>query len=237
MPDAKSLNERLLSRHYQTFRDAMREAMQSGDAGDAALGDALLAVTRDRGVTIAAALGDIRGDAGTEALRKAIDAPVASRDLRCAGLLALAKRCGALASADFARHLASSDSVVKRYAMRCLAGAGDDRAWDHALKRLNQIVGQPRRDSTDLSEVAITIGYLARHVLATGSFRSIALITWIRDHWEVLTGNERKWLGRHWPGCVPNGADAASVAPPDAEAIRLSVRGPLFDAPAFDLDD
>src|SRR5688500_11960650 len=113
MPRAKSLNERLLSAHFRTFNDALYEALRSGDAGDAALGDTLLAVTKDRRVSIAAALGDMKGDAGTAALRIAIDVPGASRDLRCAALLALAKRCGASASADFARHLASSDSVVK----------------------------------------------------------------------------------------------------------------------------
>ena len=238
MPPAKSLSERLLSRHYQTFEDALREAVRSGDAGDAALGGALPAVTKDRRVAIAAALGDTKGDSGTEALRKAIDGPDASRDLRCAGLLALAKRDGALASADFARHLASSDGDVKRYAMRCLAGAGDDRAWDLALKRLKQIVGQTRRNSaSDMSEVAIAIGYLARHVLATGSVRSVALVTWIRQHWDALTDAERRWLGKHWPGCAPTGGEAASIAPPDGEAIRRAVRGPLFDAPAYDLDD
>ena len=236
MSHPKPLNERLLSRHYQTFIDALRECAQSGGAGDSALADALPAVTKDRRVMIAAALGDMKGDAGSEALRKAIDVPGASRDLRCAGLLALAKRCGSSASADFARHLASSDFVVKSYAMHCLAGAGDDRAWDQALRRLDQIVKQPRRNTNDPSDVAITIGYLARHVLATGSHRSMALITWIREHWDALTGDERRWLGTLWPGCGPNGGEVASVAPADAEAIRRSVRGPLFDAPAFDFD-
>ena len=235
MTRAKPLNERLLSKHYQTFEDALRECVQSGDAGDAALADALPNVTKDRRVAIAAALGDMSGEAGTEALRKAIESSDASRDLRCAGVLALAKRCGASASDDFARSLASSDSAVKSYAMRCLAGAGDDRAWDQALKRLKQIVGQPRRNAKyDLSEVTIAIAYLARHVVATGSVRSITLLTWIREHWGALTGDERQWLEKHWPGSAPNGTDAASVAPPDAEAIRRAVRGPLFDAPAFD---
>jgi hypothetical protein len=237
MPRTKSLNERVRSAHYETFIDALEECMRSGDVGDASLADALPVVTKDRRVMIAAALGDMRGDAGSEALRKAIDGPGASRDLRCAGLLALAKRCGASASADFARHLASSDSAVKRYAMHCLAGAGDDRAWDHALKRLDQIVDRPRINANDPSEVAIAIGYLARHVLATGSSRSTTLITWIRDHWDVLTGDERRWLGKHWPGCAPTGGEPAAVPPADAEAIRQSVRGPLFDAPAFDFDD
>jgi hypothetical protein len=236
MPRTKSLKERLLSRHYPTFHGAVAECLRSGETGDSALAEALLSVTKDRRVVIAAALGDIRGDAGTEALRNAIDGPGASRDLRCAGLLALAKRVGASASADFARHLASSDFVVKSYAMICLAGAGDDRAWDQALKRLNQIVDQPRRNANDPSDVAITIGYLARHTLAIGSSRSIALVRWVREHWERLTDTERRWLARHWPGCVPNGPEVASVVPPDAEAIRQAVRGPLFDAPAFDLD-
>ena len=225
MPRTRPLNERLLNRHYQTFMDALHECIRSGDAGDSALADTLLAVTKDRRVMIAAALGDmtVTGDAGTEALRRAIDVPGASRDLRCAGLLALAKRSGASASADFARLLASSDFVVKSYAMHCLAGAGDDRAWDQALKRLKQIAGQPTRIANEPSEVSITIAYLARHVLAAGSVRSIALITWIREHWNVLTGDDRRWLTGHWPGCAPTGGEAASVAPA-AEGSRLSAR-------------
>ena len=232
----RPLNERLLSKHYETFLSALRECALSGDAGDAALAGALADVTKDRRVAIAAALGDLSGDAGTEALRKAIEAADASRDLRCAGVLALAKRCGASASADFARSLTSSDSAVKRYAMRCLAGAGDDRAWDQAFKRLEQIVGRSAASSIDPSEATVAIAYLARHVLATGSARSITLITWIRAHWDVLTSGERRWLETHWPACAPNGGDALSVAPPDAEVIRQSVRGPLFDAPAHDFD-
>ena len=237
MTPAKPLNERLLSRHYDTFFDAMRECALSGEAGDAALANALPHVTKDRRVAIAAALGDMHGEAGTDALRKAIDTPDASRDLRCAGVLALAKRCGASASADFARSLASADSAVKSYAMRCLAGAGDDRAWDQAFKRLKQVAKQPRRNADDLSDVAIVIGYLARHVLAAGSARSITLLAWVREHWNELTDHERRWLEKHWPGCSPNGGDSALVAPPDAEAIRRSVRGPLFDAPAYDFDE
>jgi hypothetical protein len=234
MTRSKPLHERLLSRHYETFDDAVGECLRSGEAGDAALAAALPNVTKDRRVMIAAALGDMRGDAGTEALRKAIEMSDASRDLRCAGVLALAKRCGASASADFARSLASSDSAVKSYAMHCLAGAGDDRAWDQALKRLKQLVGQPRRNSKhDLSEVTIAIAYLARHVLAAGSVRSMTLITWMREHWDAVTPEERQWLAQFWPASAPNAGDVASVAPPDGEAIRLAVRGPLFDAPAY----
>jgi hypothetical protein len=236
MPVAKPLSERLLSRHYPTFIEAVRECILAADAGDSPLATALLSVTKDRQVLIAATLGDMSGDAGTEALRKAFDSPGASRDLRCASILALAKRCGASASADYVRAFASSDSVVKGYALRCLAGAGDDRAWDPVLKRLNHLVGQPRHRSYELTDVAIAIGYLARHVLAAGSSRSITLIGWIRANWGRLTKIEHEWLADHWPGCAPNGGDPTVVLPPNAELIRQAVRGPLFDAPASDLD-
>jgi hypothetical protein len=238
MARAKPLSERLLSKHYQTFYDALRECYHAGDTGDAALAEALPDVTKDRRVAIAAALGDMGShDAGDAALRAAIESPGASRDLRCAGVLALAKRCGASASADFARSLASSDFAVKHYAMHCLAGAGDDRAWDQALKRLEQIVGRPTNHGDDPSEVAITIAYLARHVLAAGSDRSMALVRFIREHWAGLTASERRWVETHWPACAPGGGDPASLAPPDAESIRRSVRGPLMDATAYDFDE
>jgi hypothetical protein len=238
MARTKPLNERLLSKHYQTFEDALRECYHAGDAGDAALAEALPNVTKDRRVAIAAALGDMGSHAaGDDALRTAIASPDASRDLRCAGVLALAKRCGASASADFARSLGSSDSVVKDYAMHCLAGAGDDRAWDQALKRLKQIIGKPTNQRDDPSQVTTTIAYLARHVLAAGSDRSIALVRFVREHWAELTASERLWLETHWPACAPNGGDVASIAPPEAEAIRQSIRGPLLNATAYDFDE
>ena len=238
MARTKPLNERLLSKHYQTFEDALRECYHAGNAGDSALAEALPGVTKDRRVAIAAALGDMGSHAaGDDALRTAIESPGASRDLRCAGVLALAKRCGAAASADFARSLASSDFVVKQYAMHCLAGAGDDRAWDQALKRLKQMMGQPTNHAGDPSEVTITIAYLARHVLAAGSDRSVALVRFVREHWAVTSASERLWLETQWPACSPNGGDAASVAPPEAEAIRQSIRGPLLNATAYDFDE
>ena len=238
MARTKPLNERLLSKHYQTFEEALRECYHAGDAGDAALAAALPNVTKDRRVAIAAALGDMGSHAaGDAALRTAIESPGASRDLRCAGVLALAKRCGAAASADFARSLASSDFVVKHYAMHCLAGAGDDRAWDQALKRLEQIMGQPTNHAGDPSEVTITIAYLSRHVLTAGSDRSVALVRSVRGHWAELAASERQWMETHWPACAPTGGDPASIAPPEAEAIRQSIRGPLFDAPAYDFDE
>jgi hypothetical protein len=55
MARTKPLGERLLSRHYQTFDDALLECLRSGSAGDAALADALPNVTMDRRVAIAAA--------------------------------------------------------------------------------------------------------------------------------------------------------------------------------------
>ena len=67
MTRIKPLNERLLSKHYQTFFDALRECAQSGVAGDAALAEVILAVTKDRRVAIAAAIaGGRQNDALSE---------------------------------------------------------------------------------------------------------------------------------------------------------------------------
>ena len=228
------LERRLLSRSYETSMDAISEALRSGAAGDEALAAALPQGTKDGRAFIAAALGDTRGAAGDRALREAFLFPDGSRDLKCAVLVALAKRHGADASADFENGLRSSDGVVKSYAAICFAGAGDDRAWDAIFDRLRTHIRNPtRRASMEPSEVTFALAYLSRHLERAGSDRCLRLVTIIRDQWENLSQKERAWLELHWEDSRPGGPEPRSVHPPEAEIIRKAIRGPLLDAPAY----
>ena len=69
-----------------------------------------------------------------------------SRDLRCASLLALAKRIGTQATPDLLVGLTVSDAAVKDYAVIGLAGAGaDDQAWKQVLGYLRSVLRRKRR--------------------------------------------------------------------------------------------
>ena len=73
---------------------------------------------------IAAHLGDLAGAPGDAALLRAtrVSGP-RSRDVRCASLLALAKRMGALATPVLVDGLTVPDAAVKDYAVIGLAGS------------------------------------------------------------------------------------------------------------------
>jgi hypothetical protein len=131
-----ALAEQLRDRDMRTFDQGVRPAVAAGLEGDRELARVLPELPRTRAIIAAAALGDASGGAGVDALARAWREPSASRDLRCAALLALAKREYEGASAELADGLAYPDGVVKGYAMIGLAGFGDDRAWDAALDRL-----------------------------------------------------------------------------------------------------
>ncbi|WP_426513247.1 hypothetical protein ACPPVO_23065 [Dactylosporangium sp. McL0621] len=80
-------------------------------------------------ITVVAALGDAHGGRGPAALRSLLAVLQRSVDLRCAALLALAKREGAAASDVLAAHLTQVPARVRDYAVIALAGVGDGRAW------------------------------------------------------------------------------------------------------------
>lgn len=227
------LGERLRHRSRHAFDQAVRDAVMEGSAGDAELAAAMGDVPASRQVEIAAALGDARGDAGPVALRGILRAS-AQRDVSCAALLALAKRCGADASAELASALASRDSVVKRYAMLGLAGAGDDRAWEEAFGRLKQLLRRsgpppslsPRFLSVQ-SPVAAAICYLGRHLDGPGGNRTVRLVRELRSRWEQIGSGEKQWLAQVWPGCAP-GPDESEIPAPDGPRLQQWIRDPLL---------
>ena len=177
-------------------------------------------------VFIAAHLGDLTGPAGDAALRGAIRVSgPGSRDLRCASLLALAKRVGPEATPDLFLGLTMSDAVVKDYAVIGLAGAGvaDDEGWAQVLGYLRSVLRRKGRAHPQ-SEVAFALAYLAQHV--SNPSRRSELVAFIRAHWDAL--DEAAWFAQHWPDAGPGGPDPDAVAIPDRAAIRAWAREPLF---------
>jgi hypothetical protein len=175
-------------------------------------------------VAIAAHLGDLTGARGDAALRRAIRVSgPGSRDLRCASLLALAKRLGPSATPDLLVGLTASDAAVKDYSVIGLAGAGDDRAWAPVLEYLRAVLRRKRR-AQGQSEVSMAVAYLAQH--ASDPSRRSELVAFIRRHWDAI--DEVEWFARLWPAAAPYGPNLEAVPAPDSAALRTWARSPLF---------
>jgi len=215
------------SRRSAQRREAIRDAYIDPHA------DELLAQMLDESadlvfdkVVIAAHLGDFTGAAGDDSLRRVIRVSgPGSRDLRCASLLALAKRLGAQAAPDLIDGLAGSDASVKDYAVIGLAGAGaaDNDAWKQVFVYLRSVLRRKRR-AHGQSEVAFALAYLAQH--DADSSRRSELVAFIRKHWDVI--DEAGWFAQLWPDASPDGPRLELVAGPDRESMRAWAREPLF---------
>jgi hypothetical protein len=112
-----------------SFEVTVKDAVMEGPPGEARLVAMLDSLAGASKVLVVAVLGDAQGDQGPTALRSLLAAPQRSIDLRCAALLALAKREGAAASDVLAAHLTHAPAAVRDYAIISLAAVGDDRAW------------------------------------------------------------------------------------------------------------
>jgi hypothetical protein len=121
------LGERLRHRSIEVFDEALRDAVVDGPGGEAELVASLDGLSVGRRVSVIAVLGDAQGFAGPDTLRKVLTTDGASRDMRCAAVLALARRSGADASDVLARALSDRDTVVRRY-VRLVAELRD--RWD-----------------------------------------------------------------------------------------------------------
>lgn len=177
-------------------------------------------------VFIAAHLGDLSGADGDDALRRAfaVSGP-GTRDLRCASLLALARRLGPAATPDLLAGLGSSDGRVKDYAVIGLAGTGGDdlQSWNQVRGYLRSVLRRTGR-AHGQSEVALAIAYLAQHVADQGS-RS-ELVAFIRRNWEAI--DEADWFAQFWPDAGPDGPSVEAVSVPNTAAVREWARNPLF---------
>jgi hypothetical protein len=203
-------------------------------------------------VMLAAHLGDLHGDAGVAALERATEATgQGSRDLRCAALIALAKRCGAEATPLFRDALATRDGAVKDYAVMALDAVGDGRAWQEVADRLQTLVRrdtsgypylnrgadystpeelaaaikQSRRNATrgQPSEVLTAVAYLGQH-LESDRERTSRVVGLIRKHWGRRDAEEQGWFRTYWPDAPPAGPPANAVRVPGHIALNEWVR-------------
>jgi hypothetical protein len=198
--------------------------------------DLVAELNRARGyrrVEIAVALGDSEGETGPAQLRGLLqETGPGTSDLRCAALLALAKRCQDGAHDDFALAYRSTDPSLRGYAVLALSAYGRDGLWEEVADRLVTTVKRERRRSTTPSEVIVMIVYLARHAAAREE-RLPALITGLREHWEALDpddgGEAKHWVATYWPDAAPGGPPPDEVFAPYTTDMEIWIRqNPLF---------
>jgi hypothetical protein len=210
----------------------------AGPPGEARLVGMLGSLRGFDKVMVVAALGDAQGDEGIPALRNLLAVPQPSVDLRCAALLALAKRAGAEASDVLAAHLTRVPAAVADYAIIGLAGVGDDRAWSEVHRKLSRQLDrpppavQPREITPGLKQfqVLLSVAYLARHLNGSPAERIPRLVATLRSRFDRLYQVERDWLSEHWAGIAPHGPHPDQVSPPHPAAFRsLAYATHLFD--------
>ncbi|MBQ0905453.1 hypothetical protein [Micromonospora sp. U21] len=215
----------------RSFEAAVKSAVVEGPPGEARLVGMLGSLRGADMVTVVAALGDAQGDEGVAALRNLLAVPQRSVDLRCAALLALAKRAGAAASDVLSVHLTGNPEAVEDYAVIGLAGVGDDRAWSEVHTKLRRQLDrpppavQPRQITPGLKQfqVLLTIAYLARHLSGPTSERIPRLVTTLRSRFDRLYQVEQDWLSEHWPGITPDGPHPDRLALPDPTPFQTLV--------------
>ena len=149
--------------------------------------------------------------------------------------LALAKRLGPAATADFVAGLQMSDGGVKSYSLLCLAAVGDGRAWDEVFDWLGSRL---RRDESSRygspvlahSPAVAAVDYLLRHGGEQLYDRAERLATVLRERRSRLPGREEQWLSTAWPA-LQRHDEPPGLPSPDC-LIDWS-RDPLFAARAI----
>lgn len=217
--------DRLRDRNPSAQEQALRDAVAA--RADAELADALGRETGWRRVALVAALGDLRAPGPADAvLREAAGSTgPGARDLRCASLVALAKRLGAGATPDLRVAVGTRDRDVCDYAVICLAAVGDPTAWPEVLAWL----GRRRSSFTDAEPAtAAAAHYLLRHVRTREPRDREALAATFRRAWPVLEEDGvTSWLTSIWPGINPSDADGPTPLPEPVDPDEWR-RKPLF---------
>lgn len=217
---------RLTGRNHGDAKRALSEAMARPDR-DLVLATALDHPPRHRATSVASFLGDIEGDHGVAALRRATQVTGrGASDIRGVAALALAKRCGAEATPWLMDLVPSRDTGVTAYVLTGLAGAGDARAWERVLELVPRIARYRTKWQPPL--LGYAIAYLAQHI-APEPDRKVRLVSAIRSLWDAFDEDERAWLGEHWPEAAPTGPAPAEVPAPSPSALRTWARTPLFN--------
>jgi hypothetical protein len=225
-----SLSDRLRSRSWNTFADALVEAFKGGEEGDVALAEVIVGLPKDRQSLAAAVMGDMRGQAGDNALRRLLHSPDAASEPRGTALGSLAKRCGFAVIDDIVNSLDSKDWRWQDAAVQLLAIFGDDRAWDKVFERLERRLRTPPRKPVDIDnsrdEIREALRYLLRHVDAPDGLRKAKVATLLRKRWDHIGKSGQEWLEKHWHESCPGGPAPEAVGTPDIDAItEEAIRG------------
>ena len=172
---------------------------------------------------IAAALGDVRGPAGSAALRSAVAEAFAQLraggprvrqkfgDVAYASVGALGQRDGAAATDVLLEAARQPHPDVSDLGLDALAAVGDDRAWDEMAARLAEVSrGKSAPGGRRQAEIRHIIEYLAKYA-PLASDRAAWLITLVRERWQNV-------LEQWWPGIGPN-----NEAPPETVNLGTHV--------------
>jgi hypothetical protein len=231
--DLAGLRARLRSRKRSERDDALKDAVALGKQAEALLADSVADADWLATLKTAAALGDMRGPGpGDEVLRRLVNRTGPhTRDIRCAAVLALAKRLGPGATADFAAALQIPDGAVKEYALLCLAAVGDGRTWDDVFGWLRKRLR--RAESTRYGQHSPTVAavdYLLRHGGEPAHDRAERLAKVLRENQSRLSERDVQWLSTAWPAL--QGDDGIPALPSPGCLIDWS-QDPLFAARAI----
>jgi hypothetical protein len=203
----------LLSRRTAVLWWGIHRASYLGIAGEALLVEALPSIKGPSRVILVSCLGDMQGPDGVHALREVVDTRgPGTVDSRCVALIALAKRLETDATPDLIEGLRDRNSDVRRYALVCLAWAGDSRAWVPELEWLRSWLraGRHAREENPLVDV---LAYLLRNEDGRDQ-RLEDVVDVLRSRWLALPADALAWLDAEWPDLSPESGVVEVVAPP-----------------------
>jgi len=212
--ELSDLATRLQSRSRKVWYEALRDAFTRGKSTEPLLVPLLIGPDHYRVSLTAAVLGDLGGPGpADEHLRSLLQQTgPGTEDVRCAALLAFAKRVGPAATEDCLKALASTSAPLKSYALMCLAAVGDDRGWEEVFGYLSHRL-QRTHSTRNLSPCNEAIDYLVRHA-GTDEERRERLVTLLLKRWDRLTDHDRAWLATSWPDLKPGPSQAGIALPP-----------------------
>jgi hypothetical protein len=203
-------------------------AVNAGEDGDAALSAALHHPSLQgpsrlaERVRVAAALGFACGSTGPAALRQVLAEDKIARDLRCASLLAIAKRIGPEATPDLLEGLAFPDGAVKDYAVIALACAGDDGAWDAVLARLVVLLRRTTARQSDGSDVVVALAYLGHYAVTSERTAKVRYV--VQKKWDRLQESDRSWVRTYWPAHASPDCNPSPLAQRERSELRRWAR-------------
>lgn len=224
MDEPSDLDERLQSPDPSALLAAVQDAIALGPQGELSILRRLTESSAIMRPLLVAALGDTAGDQGADFLRSALAREGEDQDVRCAAIVALAKRVGADASPDLLAVMRTGDQAVKFFAIASLAAAGNGSGWDDVFQFLAATMERPPTTTAIPSPVAVSIAYLGQFLSPE---RTMALADLLRGSVSKLSPKERQWLLEYWPQAFDQ-VTGHDLEGPDALALRRWARATIL---------